>query len=93
MDFQHLNYWLEKAKNTAPETRLFINGEYCAAQNGETFSTVDPFAQRDLAEVARGKKADVDIAVKAARDVFDRGDWAPGFPGQTQSRAQPGWRI
>ncbi|WP_336818006.1 aldehyde dehydrogenase PuuC [Cedecea sp. MMO-103] len=85
MDFQHLNYWQEKAKNTSPETRLFINGEYCSAQDGETFSTVDPFAQRDLAEVARGKKADVDIAVKAARDVFDRGDWAQASPAKRKA--------
>ncbi len=85
MDFQHLNYWQEKAKNTSPETRLFINGEYCAAQDGETFSTVDPFAQRDLAEVARGKKADVDLAVKTARDVFDRGDWAQASPSKRKA--------
>lgn len=85
MDFQHLNYWQEKAQNTSPETRLFINGEYCAAQDGETFNTVDPFAQRDLAEVARAKKADVDIAVKAARDVFDRGDWAQASPAKRKA--------
>lgn len=85
MDFQHLNYWQEKAKNTSPETRLFINGEYCTAQDGETFNTVDPFAQRDLAEVARGKKADVDMAVKAARDVFDRGDWAQASPAKRKA--------
>lgn len=26
MNFQHLAYWQEKAKNLAIETRLFING-------------------------------------------------------------------
>ena len=31
MNFQHLAYWQEKAKNLAIETRLFTNGEYCAA--------------------------------------------------------------
>lgn len=85
MDFQHLNYWQEKAKNASPETRLFINGEYCAAQGGETFSTVDPFAQRNLADVARGKKADVDVAVRAARDVFERGDWAQASPAKRKA--------
>ncbi|AJZ90124.1 Aldehyde dehydrogenase PuuC [Beauveria bassiana D1-5] len=85
MDFQHLNYWQEKAKNTSPETRLFINGEYCSAKDGETFSTVDPFAQRNLAEVARGKKADVDIAVQAARAVFDRGDWSQASPAKRKA--------
>lgn len=28
MNFQHLAYWQEKAKNLVIETRLFINGEY-----------------------------------------------------------------
>ncbi len=26
MHFQHLTYWQDKAKNSAIETRLFING-------------------------------------------------------------------
>lgn len=85
MDFQHLNYWQEKAKNTSPETRLFINGEYCSAQDGGTFTTADPFAQHALAEIARGKKADVDRAVRAARDVFERGDWSQASPGTRKS--------
>ncbi|HEY3987023.1 aldehyde dehydrogenase PuuC [Cedecea sp.] len=85
MDFQHLNYWQEKAKNASPETRLFINGEYCSAKDGETFSTVDPFAQRNLADVARGKKADVDVAVRAARSVFERGDWAQASPAKRKA--------
>jgi gamma-glutamyl-gamma-aminobutyraldehyde dehydrogenase len=67
MNFQHLAYWQDKAKNMAIETRLFINGEYCAAADNTTFETVDPAAQQTLANVARGKKADVDRAVQAAR--------------------------
>lgn len=55
MNFQHLAYWQEKAKNTAIETRLFINGEYCAAADNTTFETIDPAAQQTLAQVARGK--------------------------------------
>ena len=41
MNFQHLAYWQEKAKNLAIETRLFINGEYCAAADNTTFETID----------------------------------------------------
>lgn len=55
MNFQHDAYWQEKAK-TAIETRLFINGEYCAAADNTTFETIDPAAQQTLAQVARGKK-------------------------------------
>lgn len=49
MNFQHLAYWQEKAKNLAIETRLFINGEYCAAADNTTFETIDPAAQQTLA--------------------------------------------
>lgn len=70
MNFQHLAYWQEKAKNLAIETRLFINGEYCAAADNTTFETIDPAAQQTLAQVARGKKADVERAVKAARQAL-----------------------
>ncbi|GDX04399.1 aldehyde dehydrogenase PuuC [Buttiauxella sp. A111] len=85
MDFQNLNYWQEKAKNIAIETRLFINGEYCPTQDNSTFDIFDPAAQRTQAQVARGKKADVDIAVRAARDVFERGDWSQASPAKRKA--------
>jgi gamma-glutamyl-gamma-aminobutyraldehyde dehydrogenase len=59
-----------KSENLAIETRLFINGEYCAAADNTTFETIDPAAQQTLAQVARGKKADVELAVKAARRLL-----------------------
>ena len=85
MDFHNLAYWQEKANNIAIETRLFINGEYSAAADNSVFATVDPTAQQTLAEVARGKKADVDRAVQAARSVFDRGDWSQASPAQRKA--------
>ncbi|MBK1520810.1 MULTISPECIES: aldehyde dehydrogenase PuuC [Enterobacter] len=85
MHFQHLTYWQEKAKKLAIETRLFINGFYCDAADRSTFETVDPGAQQTLANVARGKKTDVDRAVQAARDVFDRGDWSQATPAQRKA--------
>ncbi|WP_316503947.1 aldehyde dehydrogenase PuuC [Klebsiella michiganensis] len=85
MDYHNLAYWQEKANNIAIETRLFINGEYSAAADNSVFATVDPTAQQTLAEVARGKKADVDRAVQAARSVFDRGDWSQASPAQRKA--------
>lgn len=85
MDFHNLAYWQEKANNIATETRLFINGEYSAAADNSVFATIDPAAQQTLAEVARGKKADVDRAVQAARGVFDRGDWSQASPAQRKA--------
>ncbi|QUE99066.1 aldehyde dehydrogenase PuuC [Klebsiella pasteurii] len=85
MDFHNLAYWQQKARELTIETRLFINGEYSAAADNSVFTTVDPAAQQTLAEVARGKKADVDRAVQAARGVFDRGDWSQASPAQRKA--------
>lgn len=85
MDFHNLAYWQQKACELTIETRLFINGEYSAAADNSVFATIDPAAQQTLAEVARGKKADVDRAVQAARGVFDRGDWSQASPAQRKA--------
>lgn len=85
MDFHNLAYWQQKARELTIETRLFINGEYSAAADNSVFTTVDPAAQQTLAEVARGKKADVDRAVQAARGVFDLGDWSQASPAQRKA--------
>lgn len=88
MDFHNLAYWQQKARELTIETRLFINGEYSAAADNSVFATVDPTAQQTLAEVARGKKADVDRAVQAARSAFDRGDWSQASPAQRKAVLQ-----
>lgn len=50
MNFHHLAYWQDKALSLAIENRLFINGEYTAAAENETFETVDPVTQAPLAQ-------------------------------------------
>lgn len=65
----------EVADFLAAPLNLYINGEFIPAQSGETFTTLDPSTGRELAQVARGARADVDVAVKAARAAFDSGDW------------------
>ena len=85
MDFHTLAFGQQTARDLTIETRLFINGEYSAAADNSVFATIDPAAQQTLAEVARGKKADVDRAVQAARGVFDRGDWSQASPAQRKA--------
>lgn len=80
MNFHHLAYWQDKALSLAIETRLFINGEYSAAADNDTFESFDPVTQAPLANIARGKTADVERAVNAARSVFERGDWSQAAP-------------
>jgi aldehyde dehydrogenase (NAD+) len=55
--------------------RMLIGGEWRDAVTGETFESVDPFTGRPWAVVPRARAADVDAAVRAARDAFDSGPW------------------
>jgi aminomuconate-semialdehyde/2-hydroxymuconate-6-semialdehyde dehydrogenase len=61
------------------DTKMFIDGKYVDAQSGKTFDSVNPATGEVIAHVAEGGKADVDIAVKAARKAFDEGPW-PNMP-------------
>ena len=55
--------------------KLFINGKWVAAESGRTFPTYNPATGEVLSRVAEGDKADVDAAVRAARQAFDHGPW------------------
>ncbi|KAI0493810.1 hypothetical protein KFK09_023935 [Dendrobium nobile] len=66
-------------------TKLFINGQFVDAVSGKTFETRDPSNGEVIASVAEGDKADVDLAVKAARNAFDNGAW-PRMSGYERGR-------
>jgi len=51
--------------------KLFIDGAFVDAVSGKTFETVNPATRSVICTVAEGDKADVDIAVAAARRVFE----------------------
>lgn len=50
--------------------KLFINGEWRDASNGQTVKTYSPVDGSFLAEVAEATKEDVDAAVSSAREAF-----------------------
>jgi aldehyde dehydrogenase (NAD+) len=54
-------------------TKIFINNEWVDAVDGKTFPTINPSTGEKICDVAEGNKADVDKAVKAARDAFKLG--------------------
>jgi aldehyde dehydrogenase (NAD+) len=56
-------------------TRLLINNRWVDGEAGETFSTVNPATGEEICRVAAASGADVNQAVRAARDAFDRGPW------------------
>ena len=51
---------------------LFINGEFVAPKSRKYFKTVNPANGKKLADVAEASKADVNLAVKAARAAYDK---------------------
>ncbi|XP_078532441.1 aldehyde dehydrogenase X, mitochondrial [Lissotriton helveticus] len=53
--------------------KLFINNEWRDAVSGKTFPTINPATGEIIAHVAEGDKADVDLAVNAAREAFRLG--------------------
>lgn len=59
---------------TNVQTRLFINGEFVDAADGETFETYNPATGEVIANVAAAKATDIDRAVKAARAALE-GPW------------------
>ncbi|HNP63265.1 MAG TPA: aldehyde dehydrogenase family protein [Woeseiaceae bacterium] len=59
----------------------FINGEFVAPENGKYFDTVNPANEEKLSRVAQGSEADVDKAVKAARDAY-RTSWGRMKPAE-----------
>jgi acyl-CoA reductase-like NAD-dependent aldehyde dehydrogenase len=67
--------WERLAGATRPEGRAFINGRFVEAQDGRRFDDISPIDGRIVCQVARGDVADIDAAVRAARETFAAGIW------------------
>ena len=55
---------------------LFIGGKWLDSVSGKTFATINPATGETICQVAEGDKADVDLAVAAARKAFEDGPWS-----------------
>src|SRR5690625_2447409 len=55
------------------EWGLFIDGAYCPAQSGETFTVHNPKDNSEIARVARGGALDIERAIDSAKHAFT--DW------------------
>src|SRR5919199_3356853 len=64
---------------------LFIGGRWQDSVSGKTFPTVNPATGETICQVAEGDKADIDLAVKAARKAFEEGPW-PKMSGAERGR-------
>ncbi|MET9911589.1 aldehyde dehydrogenase family protein [Streptomyces sp. NPDC006476] len=65
--------------------RLFIGGQWREAADGARTEVVDPSRGAVVTTVAEAGAADVDAAVRAAREAFDSGTWS-GLSGRERGR-------
>lgn len=65
--------------------RLFVGGQWREAADGARTEVVDPSRGTVLTTVAEAGAADVDAAVRAAREAFDGGAWS-GLSGRERGR-------
>src|SRR5205085_38485 len=72
--------WEARSEQLTPSGRAFIGNESVDARSGETFEKRSPVDGRRLASVAAADAADVDDAVRAARQAFEHGVWAALAP-------------
>jgi aldehyde dehydrogenase (NAD+) len=66
-------------KSKAPQirqTQCFIGGKWVPSKSGKTFATINPATEEKIADIAEGDAADIDAAVKAAREQFENGEWS-----------------
>ncbi|RUR72773.1 aldehyde dehydrogenase family protein [Chlorogloeopsis fritschii PCC 9212] len=56
-------------------TKLLINNEWVESVSGKRFETINPATGEVICDVAEADAADVDKAVAAARQAFNRGEW------------------
>ena len=69
---------------------MLIDGKQVPAVSGKTFPVYNPATGSVIANVPEGDKADVDLAVSAARRAFDERRWSRISPSE---RGRILWRI
>ncbi|MSQ87428.1 MAG: aldehyde dehydrogenase family protein, partial [Alphaproteobacteria bacterium] len=69
---------------------MLIGGEWVDAASGKRIDSLDPATGQVIGTIPAGAKADVDRAVKVARESFDKGVWREKTPDE---RARVLWKI
>ncbi|MGG0717156.1 aldehyde dehydrogenase family protein [Robertmurraya massiliosenegalensis] len=69
-------------QTTTEKYQLFIDNTWVDSQSRGTFTSLDPATGDVLAEVPRGTKEDIDLAVAAARRAFESDEWQDILPAE-----------
>ncbi len=73
---------MQSETSTAQSLKMFIGGEWVESAAHETITSINPANREPLAEVPRGREADVDLAVEAARQAFESPEWSEILPAE-----------
>src|SRR6202521_2851802 len=68
----------------AKKHQMLIDGKWVDARSGKTFTVEDPATEEIIAHVPAGDKADIDLAVTAARRALETGPWSRISPAARQ---------
>src|ERR1700679_3130812 len=80
---------LKRALQARPR-QLLIGGRWVSAASGQTLDVFDPATGEVFAQAAAGGAEDIDLAVKAARQAFEKGAWRITSPSE---RARLLWKL
>ncbi|QTD94804.1 aldehyde dehydrogenase [Burkholderia anthina] len=80
-NYRHAD-WRQLAAQIAPRTLAHIAGRNAPARSGHTFAAINPATEAVIAEVASCDAADIDDAVRAAREAFESGVWSRCAPAE-----------
>jgi len=70
--------------------KLLIGGQWVASESNVRIPVLDPATGAEVASVPDANRADVDKAVAAAREAFERGPWATMLPAEREALI---WRL
>ncbi|WP_068830899.1 aldehyde dehydrogenase [Pseudomonas sp. BMS12] len=80
-----LSDWQKRAAEQRFIDRAIINGRPVAAASGATFASRNPATGELLANVSACGAAEVDLAVRAARESFEAGSWSQCAPSERKA--------
>ena len=78
--------WTKAAEALKIEGRAFIGGRYVDAASGKTFDSINPATGAVVAKIAECDVEDVDRAVAAGREAFEKGVWSRMAPAERKRR-------
>jgi len=74
----------------AQSYKMYVDGKWVGAESGATMDVVNPANGKVFATAPKGDEKDVDAAVDAAREAFDKGIWSSKTPAE---RSTVLWRF